>query len=165
MKRKKTDTVQLSKIRLREELRQKLAKEAERKAQSLNAEIVERLEDSFEFESQAEGLREQLRAAQKSLEELFAKGRELELAVQRSVGTQKIIDALVGNNKASSDLIRKIAVEVTRNSEWSATDPGRLALAEKIYAYIVNPTEDALGTDEIRARYIEGIEANKRNSE
>jgi Arc-like DNA binding domain len=49
--RKKTDVVQLSKIRMREELRRRLAREAERKGTTLNAEIVERLEQSFAREA------------------------------------------------------------------------------------------------------------------
>jgi Arc-like DNA binding domain len=50
--RKKTDVVQLSKIRMREDLRRKLAKEAERKDVTLNGEIVARLEQSFEGTNQ-----------------------------------------------------------------------------------------------------------------
>jgi hypothetical protein len=45
--RKKTDVVQLSKIRMREALRARLARDAERKGITLNGEIVERLEQSY----------------------------------------------------------------------------------------------------------------------
>jgi hypothetical protein len=45
--RKKTDVVQLSKIRMREALRAKLARDAEEKGITLNAEIVDRLEGSY----------------------------------------------------------------------------------------------------------------------
>jgi hypothetical protein len=45
--RKKTDIIQLSKVRMREALRAKLARDAEKKGITLNAEIVERLEDSY----------------------------------------------------------------------------------------------------------------------
>jgi hypothetical protein len=51
MPRKKTDVVQLSKIRMREELRSKLARVAEKKGTTLNAEIVDRLEQSFADEA------------------------------------------------------------------------------------------------------------------
>jgi hypothetical protein len=51
--RKKTDVVQLSKIRMREVLRAKLARDAERKGVTLNAEIVDRLEQSYVNEAQA----------------------------------------------------------------------------------------------------------------
>jgi len=46
--RKKTDVIQLSKIRMREVLRSRLAKDAEKKGVTLNAEIVDRLERSYE---------------------------------------------------------------------------------------------------------------------
>lgn len=46
--RKKSDTIQLSKIRMLEDLRRRLVREAERKRITLNAEIVSRLEQSFE---------------------------------------------------------------------------------------------------------------------
>lgn len=45
--RKKTDVVQLSKIRMRESLRARLARDAEKKGITLNGEIVERLEQSY----------------------------------------------------------------------------------------------------------------------
>lgn len=45
--RKKTDTIQLSKIRMSEDLRRKLAREAEKNGATLNGEIVARLEESF----------------------------------------------------------------------------------------------------------------------
>lgn len=51
--RKKTDIVQLSKIRMREALRARLARDAERKDITLNAEIVDRLEQSYANEAQA----------------------------------------------------------------------------------------------------------------
>ena len=56
--RKKTDTVQLSKIRMREDLRRKLAKDAERNETTLNGEIVARLEQSYETENRVALVRE-----------------------------------------------------------------------------------------------------------
>jgi hypothetical protein len=55
MKRKKTDTVQLSKIRMREDLRSKLEQAAQRREVTLNGEIVHRLERSFAEEDVAGG--------------------------------------------------------------------------------------------------------------
>jgi hypothetical protein len=52
--RKKTDIIQLSKIRMREVLRAKLARDAERKDITLNAEIVDRLERSYDTDAQAQ---------------------------------------------------------------------------------------------------------------
>jgi hypothetical protein len=52
--RKKTDVVQLSKIRMREELRRKLARDAARKGSTLNGEIVDRLEKSYQVDDRVE---------------------------------------------------------------------------------------------------------------
>lgn len=49
--RKKTDTIQLSKIRMSEDLRRRLAREAEKNGATLNGEIVDRLESSFTIEN------------------------------------------------------------------------------------------------------------------
>jgi hypothetical protein len=54
--RKKTDVVQLSKIRMKESLRARLARDAERNGTTLNGEIVDRLEQSYAKE--AEDLRD-----------------------------------------------------------------------------------------------------------
>jgi hypothetical protein len=45
--RNPTDIVQLSKVRMREGLRKRLARQAELNARTLNGEITRRLEDSF----------------------------------------------------------------------------------------------------------------------
>jgi predicted transcriptional regulator len=60
MPRKTTDIVQLT-LRLREELRRKLERAADKKDRSLNIEIVDRLEASFEAETRARE-QEQMRA-------------------------------------------------------------------------------------------------------
>jgi hypothetical protein len=52
--RKKTDVVQLSKIRMREALRAKLARDAERKGTTLSGEIVDRLEQSYQVDDRVE---------------------------------------------------------------------------------------------------------------
>lgn len=52
--RKKTDVVQLSKIRMTEELRRRLARNAERNGSTLNGEIVDRLEKSVQSENARE---------------------------------------------------------------------------------------------------------------
>ena len=46
--RNPTDIVQLSKVRMRESMRKRLARQAELNGRTLNAEITRRLEDSFD---------------------------------------------------------------------------------------------------------------------
>jgi hypothetical protein len=62
MARKPTDTVTLS-LRIREELRRQLEREAKRQERSLNAEIIHRLEQSFRKSDDAELTADALRAA------------------------------------------------------------------------------------------------------
>jgi hypothetical protein len=61
--RKPTDIVQL-KLRIREELRRKLERAAAKKEHSLNTEMVERLDRSFDLEVQASDREEILRELQ-----------------------------------------------------------------------------------------------------
>ena len=60
MARKKSDTIQLSKIRMRESLRERLAREAEANDISLNAVIVSRLEKSLAADTRMSEFREYL---------------------------------------------------------------------------------------------------------
>ncbi|MCP1931803.1 Arc family DNA-binding protein [Bradyrhizobium elkanii] len=66
MVRKPTETVQL-KLRFSEDLRRKLEKAAERNAQSMNAEIIARLEESFRKQEIREIVREEMSDFYKTL--------------------------------------------------------------------------------------------------
>ena len=78
--RKRSDVVQLSKIRMRESLRQKLARHAESAGLTLNAEIVRRLEQSLLDEDILTELRNSLadikRTMAETQEQQFEKFRE-----------------------------------------------------------------------------------------
>ena len=78
--RKRSDVVQLSKIRMRESLRQKLARHAEGNGLTLNAEIVRRLEQSLLDEDILTELRNSLadikRTMAETQEQQFEKFRE-----------------------------------------------------------------------------------------
>jgi Arc-like DNA binding domain len=83
-KRKKTSTVQL-KLRLREGLRQKLERQARTRNVSLNSEMVERLENSFQ-RGETDALL-QLLAGSRSYAELLAiLGRALQIAEKQLRG-------------------------------------------------------------------------------
>jgi Arc-like DNA binding domain len=155
MKRKKSDTVQLSKIRMREELRQKLARDAERSEKTLNSEIVDRLEKSYElderhalmkeylhelveknrkqFNGELEALRKDLDTArEESAEEL--KGSERKLAeVAKSTA---LLDTLLGENRASRELLREISLLLANAPEWNATQARVDQTAKEIAAAV-----------------------------
>jgi chromosome segregation ATPase len=157
MKRKKTDTVQLSKIRMREELRQKLARDAERNAKTLNGEIVDRLENSYEADERVKALREQANDLRRSLEEgraqletdrneLKAETAELrQLIVEQNKDLEELrrttgeierpaalLDILLGENRASREILRDIALLLANNPDWADTKSGVEQMAGKV---------------------------------
>jgi hypothetical protein len=76
MKRKASDTIQLSKIRMREDLRRRLAKDAERKGVTLNGEIVERLDRSYRDEDRSgelQQLEDRIGKMQQTLDKIAGK--------------------------------------------------------------------------------------------
>lgn len=92
--RKKTDVVQLSKIRMREALRAKLARDAERRGVTLNSEIVLRLEQSYEREA------------------LDQRDKE------REIRDGVILDMIAMNNDLSGSLLRNMAKQLAKNPNW-----------------------------------------------
>jgi hypothetical protein len=142
MKRKKTDTVQLSKIRIREELRQKLAKDAERQVKSLNAVIVERLEWSFaeeeQWEAQQKEMEENKEAFSKMEHEWLVeqeRERNLHAAALRD---SRILNMMVEFKYAGALLLRLIAREIACNTDWVATAESKKAFADKISSIIID---------------------------
>lgn len=79
MGRKPTDIIQVN-LRLREDMRRRLAREAEKNNRSINAEMVARLEASFAAESRTamellEDLRESVQSAISTIATQAEKGR------------------------------------------------------------------------------------------
>jgi Arc-like DNA binding domain len=147
MKRKKTDTVQLSKIRMKEELRQRLAKDAERKAKTLNSEIVDRLEGSYSVEEKMElvrsALEKQLKDVrheraelQRSWEKQQAKweedSRDFNDKIGRAWAAEAIVHTLLGDNAASRDVVRTVTL-LLATKPWLAqeVDSAVKAIEEK----------------------------------
>jgi hypothetical protein len=161
MKRKKTATVQLSKIRMREELRQKLVRDAERGAKTLNGEIVERLEKSYEQQERLQEIRqahEELVAAafregdrrseqsaqnvqalfrlrqeaSQSIKEYEEELKALEKKVKRYETAGGIVDALLGDDAATKKAVRSVALLLANNPGWSATPDSIQKIAEEV---------------------------------
>jgi chromosome segregation ATPase len=172
MKRKKTDTVQLSKIRMREELRQKLARDAERGAKTLNSEIVDRLERSYAADERIEELRERLADMRQSLEEsrgeirLTQEGSKADLAAmqqeatalrQKTTGEIKriegelkqieaaaaVVDALLGDDVAGKKAIRAIALLLANSPGWAGSADSIQKITRGIGAAIETAAEEA----------------------
>src|SRR5262249_30097590 len=110
MARKPADFVQF-KLRIREDLRRRLEREAEKKKISTNAEAVERLEKSFDVEK-TQKLDQTLDAINAQLPAVAAQMQEFARA-------ERAIRTLLGEH---SDLVQKSLLALQRNP----------ALAEKI---------------------------------
>jgi molecular chaperone GrpE (heat shock protein) len=127
MKRRKTDTVQLSKIRMREALRLKLVRDALRAAKTLNNEIVERLEKSYE--------QDERKSVLQHLEEIRQELKRIEEQAKR-YETATIVDALLGDDAATKRAVRSVALLLANNPGWSATPDSIQKIAEGVSAAI-----------------------------
>jgi Arc-like DNA binding domain len=145
--RKKTHDIVPLMLRLREGLRQKLAKDAERKATSLNAEIVDRLEGSYSveekmklvrsaLEKQLKDVRHERAELQRSWEKLQAKWeedkRDFNEKIGRAWAAEAIVHTLLGNNAASRDVVRTVTL-LLATKPWLAqeVDSAVKAIEEK----------------------------------
>jgi hypothetical protein len=119
MKRKKTDTVQLSKIRIREELRARLAKDAEKNARTLNGEIAARLEGSYEVAERTALFAEQL---EKRIEDMRQNADERAAEARASRDEAKAIaDAAKRDLEQAMQESQKEFEEIERKLERATT--------------------------------------------
>jgi hypothetical protein len=102
--RKLNDVVQLSKIRMREGLRRKLVRQAEYNDTTLNGEIVDRLEISFNRDAERE---------------------------RDSTIINMLVGGYPGN-KVNTALLRQIVSMLQANPEWYQTKPGIDDMEERI---------------------------------
>jgi hypothetical protein len=147
-------------LRLREVLRQRLAKDAEKGAKSLNAEIVDRLEASYTKDERIEELRgrldelrqrndesrkaletdkekfdEELRQHHRLIEEYRDKYRteinEIQSKYAHLETATDMVDLLLGN-EASSALLRRIVGTLAASPDWSSNAAATKEMASKI---------------------------------
>jgi hypothetical protein len=145
MARKSTDYVQF-KLRIRESLRRKIERAAEKKAISANAEAVERIEKTFAeeerqlaFEKEMDERREELDAQYREYhEEQARKDAEYEAALRDSL----ILNIIL----REQPLLRRIAMEIDVEPEWRDSVEMRKALADRLHQIIVS--NDFSGDDE-----------------
>lgn len=128
MARKLSETVQL-KLRFREELRRKLEKTAERNNQSINSEIVSRLEGSFSIEDKvalAQSIWEEqiaaINQAQNELSGRLAREQQERIEQQTRWGTvEAIVHTLLGNNDAAKQAVRSVTL-LLATKPWLAEE-------------------------------------------
>jgi hypothetical protein len=141
MARKSTDHVQF-KLRIRESLRRKLERAAQKKAISTNAEAVERIEYTFEEEERREAHDREL---EERKDELDAQQREWYAELARQEAAEKaafrdsfVLNMMLESSHGSARLLRALARALGDNPEWAETAENKQAFADRLHRYITN---------------------------
>jgi len=140
MARKPTELVQF-KLRIRENLRRKIEKAAEKKAISANAEAVERLEFTFKQDEQDE---EHARWYEEAKDELADQHRQyleeearLEAKHKSALRDSDILTTMVGGDE-NAKLLRLMILGMGNNPDWAATTESRKAFADKVHDFLMS---------------------------
>ena len=141
MARKPTEYVQF-KLRIRESLRRKIEKAAEKAAHSANAEAVRLIEHALDEEERSEKWARYMEEQEKHVEEeqrRFWEDRAREDAKQEAAfRDSKILDMML-NDKYAGIVIRLIfAGELKDNPNWAATPESRKAFADRLHSLIMS---------------------------
>jgi len=139
MARKPTEYVQF-KLRIRESLRRKIEKAAEKASHSANAEAVRLIEYALDEEERYEQMARDMKEQERHIEEeqrQFWEDRAREDAKQEAaLRDSKILDLMI-ENKYAGILLRLIfAGEVKDNPDWAATPESRKAFADRLHSII-----------------------------
>ena len=152
-------------FRSRGDMHERLQVAAVNSGRSISEEIEVRLAQSFEMESRMTAFREEWekriedhrqladilrkraeesRAEVKKISEetkqqiaeQSAEFKMLEQELDKHVAAANMVDVLIGENEASRDLLRKIALELMSNPNWDGNKAMRKAMADKIHAFM-----------------------------
>jgi seryl-tRNA synthetase len=145
---------------------ERMSKAAAANERSLSEEVEARLTESFDMpermaqfrdvwterikerQNDAERILEELKAAREESRKLRERADELkkeEQEFEKHIASLSLVDALLGENAASRDLLRKIAVELINNPDWDRSTTDRQAIAARIQAYIF--PQESLASD------------------
>lgn len=140
MARKPTDYLQF-KLRIRESLRRKIERAAEKKAISANAEAVERLEQTFEQEDlweqqhkEMEEHREEIEAQERAWHEEQARERAI---IDAALKNSEVLNVLVGGDE-NAKLLRLMILGMGNNPDWAATPESQKIFADKVHQFLVS---------------------------
>jgi hypothetical protein len=140
MSRKPTEFVQF-KLRIREALRRKIEKAAEKRAISANAEAVERIEFTFEEDEKLEAAERDLEQRKVELEKWhqeWAEEEAREKALYQAALTDSLaLKTLVGGEE-NAGLIRLMILGLGNNPKWAATPESRKDFADKVHHFIIS---------------------------
>jgi hypothetical protein len=133
MSRKPTEFVQF-KLRIREALRRKIEKAAEKKDISANAEAVERIERTFAQDEASERMLSKIEELQRQHYEEEAREKAL---YQAALTDSLALKTLVGGEE-NAGLIRLMVLGLGNNPKWAATPESRKDFADKVHHFIIS---------------------------
>jgi hypothetical protein len=129
-------------LRIREDLRKRLEREAKNNDVSMNQEITDRLERSLAQDDEYEAHMREMQEREAEVEgeyrqhlEEMAKEEARQKAALRDV---LIVDMLIGEHPGSARLLRTIAFQLANNPEWSDTPESKNEFADRLRNYILN---------------------------
>jgi hypothetical protein len=141
--RKPTDFVQF-KLRIREGLRRKIERAAEKKKHSANAEAVARIEYTFAEEEEHEA---QFKCMEESQEEFNEQQRlwyeeqaKREAEHESALRDSRLLTMMLGNND-NIELLRVVIHYIHEHHEWTASDENRKALADAIHSFLLSAND------------------------
>ncbi len=138
--KKSTEIVPLM-LRLREGLRKKVERAAKAAAHSLNAEVVKRIEYTFDEEERWEAQHKDLEEHREELEqqqrEYYEEQATIAAEHKAALRDSRLITAMVGTND-NAELLRVLLYLINSHPEWTASDERRKALADQIHSFITS---------------------------
>jgi hypothetical protein len=140
MARKPTDYVQF-KLRIREALRRKLEREAEKKKISTNAEAVERIEYTFAEEEEREAhlkeLEEHSEEINRQQQEYYEYEAKKEAEFEAALRDSKLLRRLIGGDE-NAEVLNLVFLGLANNPNWVACPESRKALADKVHNFLIS---------------------------
>ncbi|WOH47657.1 hypothetical protein [Bradyrhizobium sp. sBnM-33] len=143
MARKPTEYVQL-KLRVRESLRRKLERAAEKKAHSANAEAVARIEYTFadeeEWEARAKEMEERRDEIDQQHREWLEEEAKREAEHQTALRDSRLLTFMVGSDD-NVTLVRAIMHLINEHPDWNKDAEERIRLGLKIQEFLTHAND------------------------
>jgi hypothetical protein len=126
---------------MREALRRKLEREAEKKKISANAEALDRIERTFEQEEREEAQYQDLQESQEVFDEMqrqyYEEQARERATINAALRSAEVLNVLVGGDE-NAQLLRLMILGLGNNPGWAATPESRKALADKVHHFLVS---------------------------
>jgi hypothetical protein len=143
MARKPTDYVQV-KVRMRESLRRKLEKAAEKTKVSANAEAIQRIEYTFDEEERWEAHHKEMEERKDELEEQqrqwYEEQAKREAEIESALRDSRLLTTMLGN-RDNTELLRVMVYYIHQHPEWTTSDEKRKALADAIHSFLIGAND------------------------